>query len=175
VSWCSTCGALLGSAADLAAHKRSAHRADAMLRQPARRRVVAAALALVSAIALADCDDPAPAWAAECFPTFQRPTFCETDPRSTDDPAPSTTTATSPVVVVDATPPAVMPVSVSSATSIPEPELIPPVSESVEVAIVSPQLPVTGGHSLALACIAFGFVLVGATLRGPLARRGARR
>lgn len=151
MSWyqCSTCGDLFASAGDLAAHKRANHLAAPSIRQSARRRVVAAALALTAAIALADCDDPAPAWA-------------------------STPTTTPPVVVVDVTPPAVMPVSVSvPATSIPEP--LPPVSDAVEVVPVSTSLPVTGGHELVIACIALGFVLVGATLRGPLARRGGAR
>lgn len=85
------------------------------------------------------------------------------------DPVPPSSTSL-PGVVVDVTPPAVMPVSVSvPATSTPEP--LPPVSVAVGVAPVSPSLPVTGGHELAIACLALGFVLVGASLRGPLARR----
>lgn len=147
MSWyqCSTCGDLFGSAGDLAAHKRQAHLATA--RQSARHRVVAAALALTAGIALAACDDPAPAFAA----------------------APISTTTPPQAVVVDVTPPVRMPESVSVPASPPVTiDDLPPSSVAVGEA---PVLPVTGGADLALACIGLGFVLVGATLAGPLARR----
>lgn len=162
MSWyqCSTCGDLFGSAGDLAAHKRQAHLA--MARQSARRRVVAAAFALTAAIALADCDDPAPAWAADT----------RLDP-STPSP---TTTVLPGLVVPDVTPPAVMPVSVSVPVA-PTTDDLPLASVEVGATTFAPVLPVTGGHDLVLALVALGFVLVGATLCGPLARRrnGVRR
>lgn len=160
MSWyqCSTCGDLFASAGDLAAHKRQAHLA--MARQSARRRVVAAAFALTAAIALADCDDPAPAWAAECFESFAAPT----------------TTVLPGLVVPDVTPPAVMPVSVSVPVA-PTTDDLPLASVEVGATTFAPVLPVTGGHDLVLALVALGFVLVGATLCGPLARhrKGVRR
>lgn len=158
---CWVCGDTFSDAGSLAAHKRHAHLSPA---QSARRRVVAAALALTAGIALADCDDPAPAW-AECFPSFQSPTPCvgHEDQIST----PSTT---APSVVVDVTPPAVMPVSVSVPATL-TPDDPPQSSSEVGVAPVPVELPETGGHSLALALVALGFTLVGATLAGPLARR----
>jgi len=177
VSWyqCSTCGDLFGSAGDLAAHKRQAHLA--MARQSARRRVVAAAFALTAAIALADCDDPAPAWAAECFESFAAaPIPCEADTRL-DPSTPSPTTTVLPgLVVPDVTPPAVMPVSVSVPVA-PTTDDLPLASVEVGATTFAPVLPVTGGHDLVLALVALGFVLVGATLCGPLARhrKGVRR
>ena len=83
------------------------------------------------------------------------------------DPTPPTTP---PSVVVDVTPPAVMPVSVSVPAT-PTPDDPPQSSVAVEVATISPSLPETGGAELALACWALGFVLVGASMWGPLARR----
>ena len=83
------------------------------------------------------------------------------------DPTPPTTP---PSVVVDVTPPAVMPVSVSVPAT-PTPDDPPQSSVAVGVAPVPTELPLTGGSSLVLALVALGFVLVGATLVGPLARR----
>ena len=149
MSWyqCSTCGDLFASAGDLAAHKRANHLKTAMIRQSARRRVVAAALALTAGTTLTFCESPEPSYA-------------------------STPSTTPPSVVVDVTPPAVMPVSVSvPATSPSDPHVPPAESVAVEVATISPSLPETGGAELALACWALGFVLVGASMWGPLARR----
>lgn len=179
MSWyqCSTCGDLFASAGDLAAHKRQAHLA--MARQSARRRAGAAAFALTAAIALADCAAPAPAWAAECFESFAAPIPCEADPRlDPSTPSPTTTVlAVLPgLVVPDVTPPAVMPVSVSVPVA-PTTDDLPLASVEVGATTFAPVLPVTGGHDLVLALVALGFVLVGATLCGPLARRrnGVRR
>lgn len=173
MSWyqCSTCGELFASAGDLAAHKREAHLHVPQVRQSARRRVLVAVLALSSAIALADCDAPAPAW-AECFPSFQAPTPCVGHEAETIPPA---STAISDVVVVDVTPPAVMPVSVSVPAS-PVPDVTPPTSAAIGEATFAPAelLPATGGSSLVLALVALGFVLVGATFVGPLRTKGRR-
>ena len=118
-------------------------------RQPLRKRILRAALALTLAIVLAFCgDEAAPAYAAPVEP----------------DPAP---VAVSPVPLCVS--PSLGPIPCGSQDVCADAFLCP--TPQAVAAGEPPVPPVTGGTDLALSLIALGFLLVGLTMVRPWWRR----